>query len=1131
MKLSSLIAARPVFFFIFLTAKRMEQEVDLSSNNLRSVILSEIEITARLLHPLSSSATNLARVMNCSLNSKRLSFSEINTRVAPSLFQAFSTIPHMSEISYIGLDGLFFSYYIDNNQTLAMYCNSSSAPDQPSVYANTNCYTQPVDGYTGNLYGEATVTSPLNIKSSLLQEALNSTSGFASLGSGLNKAGDPLFLNTASINGRGAVSLGFPVKAITNFFTGMNLYGGSFSMATNDGQVLVEGLPNTRMIVVDNFIFFQSNKTINGNQQQTSDNIVYVEYCKPGVDSYHILNIGEKDYKVYCSPLELAGVKLVYALTVPRKEEGSLVHKTNEFELTLLIVMISSIVISVLSFVYLMVRSARREMHMCAALINQMEATQQAERKSMNKSLAFASASHDVRAALAGLNGLIEICFLEVAYGSELDTNLRLMDSCSKDLMGLLNSILDTSKIDAGKMQLEEEEFNIGQLLEDVVDLYHPVAMKKEVDVVLDPFDGSLNKYSHVKGDRGKLKQVLCNLLSNAVKFTSEGHVTVRSWVQKPNLEKSISIIESNRNGFLCRMSCLFFNNKKAQNDIEAVNAVQKNPNYMEFVFEVDDTGKGIPKEKQQSVFENYVQVKDGLGGTGLGLGIVQSLVRLMGGEIKIVDKGIGEKGTCFRFNVFLTIDEANSVDNARADVELVIDSTYGRTVQHKGLTVLAPSPSLTIRTSSPRMNRLLSPKLVGSQVVLLIANEERRRVSLKYMEHLGINVSIVDRWESLHSILRKMKNKLGHSPHSSVGKSDLGSQYENSGASLKDVPLSALEGTDYRVPSYRPGFVLLVIDATAGPFSELFRVVTEFRRDVQCRCKVVWLDKPTSRSINFNDFEEEEEMMDSKDDIISKPLHGSRLTRVIRHLPEFGAPFSPGGFTRPPRSEQAPSSSHARHSPMIRASQGTHPRRGHRIQHSDTQEEDSSSSDKYSTKDVHSTAPGQTHGRLRTTHSSSSQIYKTTQTEIEEEAIIDEKPLTGKKFLVADDNIVGQKLARVHLTQLGATVEVCKNGEEALQLVRNGLKDRTEHDGPQILPYDYILMDCEMPIMNGFEATKQIRKEEKYYAVHIPIIALTAHVSGKEAENTILAGMDVHLGKPPNKENLLEAIRYINNK
>lgn len=66
------------------------------------------------------------------------------------------------------------------------------------------------------------------------------------------------------------------------------------------------------------------------------------------------------------------------------------------------------------------------------------------------------------------------------------------------------------------------------------------------------------------------------------------------------------------------------------------------------------------------------------------------------------------------------------------------------------------------------------------------------------------------------------------------------------------------------------------------------------------------------------------------------------------------------------------------------------------------------------------------------------------------------------------------------------------------------------------------------MPIMNGYEATKQIRKEEESYGVHIPIIALTAHTSGEEASNTIKAGMDVHLSKPFKAEHLIEAIRYI---
>jgi signal transduction histidine kinase len=100
--------------------------------------------------------------------------------------------------------------------------------------------------------------------------------------------------------------------------------------------------------------------------------------------------------------------------------------------------MIAAIFISIVSFILLVVRAAGREIHLCSALIKQMEATQQAERKSMNKSLAFASASHDIRAALAGITGLIEICYAEVRAGSELDTNLRQMDGCTKDLVGKL---------------------------------------------------------------------------------------------------------------------------------------------------------------------------------------------------------------------------------------------------------------------------------------------------------------------------------------------------------------------------------------------------------------------------------------------------------------------------------------------------------------------------------------------------------------------------------------------------------------------------------------------------------------------------------------------------------------------
>jgi len=128
----------------------------------------------------------------------------------------------------------------------------------------------------------------------------------------------------------------------------------------------------------------------------------------------------------------------VYALAFPYNGLASSVNRSTKISLILFIIMIAAIFISIVSFILLVVRSARREMHLCSTLIKQMEATQQAERKSMNKSLAFATASHDIRAALAGITGLIEICYAEVRAGSELDTNLRQMDGCTKDLVGKL---------------------------------------------------------------------------------------------------------------------------------------------------------------------------------------------------------------------------------------------------------------------------------------------------------------------------------------------------------------------------------------------------------------------------------------------------------------------------------------------------------------------------------------------------------------------------------------------------------------------------------------------------------------------------------------------------------------------
>ncbi|PQM33475.1 histidine kinase CKI1 [Prunus yedoensis var. nudiflora] len=560
-------------------------------------------------------------------------------------------------------------------------------------------------------------------------------------------------------------------------------------------------------------------------------------------------------------------------------------------------------------------------------------------------------------------------------------------------------------------------------------------------------------KFARVKGDGGRLKQILCNLLSNAVKFTSEGHVTVRAWVEKPDFKNSI-VANSDRSGAVLKNLLCFLSNKKnsQDDDMEVMNGIQQDPNCLEFIFEVDDTGKGIPKEKQEAVFENYVQVKEtalGKGGTGLGLGIVQSLVRLMHGEIRIVDKEIGERGTCFR------------IEEKKKDLEL------GTVAIHSAST--PGTPGLTARASSP--------KAEGSNVVLLIKNEERRRMVYKFMESIGIKAWVVEQWEQLRPTLKKIKHKgkgyYSHH-HSSSGISDLGLQdclskstSCNSSFRLKEVhPLmGAMDGTENIISLFKKNstnlrgtsscFTLLVIDTTAGPFEDL----------------------------------------DPDDVIKHKALHGSRLYEVVRLLPEYGGalPKRLAGTFDVGKVSRAPSSSRYQF-------------------HTDREFETlSSPTQNRKSHNVSSKARGLPvdHGRPLP-HRETEGPDKPS------------RPLGGKKFLVAEDQKALAHIAMKTLTHWGATVKLCGNGGEALDLVRNDLVTHRKHG------YDYILMDCQMPIMDGFEAAREIRKEEKSYDVHIPIIALTSHEQGEETRRMIEAGMDHHLTKPLKLDRLLETIRYI---
>jgi tubulin-specific chaperone A len=682
------------------------------------------------------------------------------------------------------------------------------------------------------------------------------------------------------------------------------------------------------------------------------------------------------------------------------------------------------------------------------------------------KSEFLANMSHELRTPLNS------ILLLSKLLSDNKDGNLtekqvefsRTINSSGSGLLNLINDVLDLSKVEAGRMELHIEDVNLMHFAEDMKRNFQHIAQEKGLNFSTN-LAGDLPQ--NIRTDCSRVEQIVKNFFSNSFKFTSQGSVTL-------NISRADHRVDLSKSG------------------VDPKKAIS---------FSVSDTGVGIPKDKQKLIFEAFQQ-GDGttnrkFGGTGLGLSISREMAKLLGGEIQLQS----EEGKGSTFSLFIP----ETLDNAKAETRAFFDN----------IPEIAPPGQADGQTGDPGVPSIAEP--IGPPKGLEAIADDRRRLSPK-----DKSILIIEDDPKFAEVLRDLSREKGFKVLI-AGDGETGlhfADYYKPSAIILDIGLPGIDG--WTVMSR------LKDDPATRHIPVHFISASDSPLEAIKMGGIGYLTKPVSMENLQEVFEKFENMISKsmknlllvEDDenqrkaIVELIGNGDvRITGVSTGQEAYDR-LSSGSFDCVILDLGLPDMSGVELLKRIRNNENLIHLPIIIYTGKDLTKEEEITIDKYAEKII-----------IKGVRSAEKLFDETTlflhrvEKDLPEEKqrmlrMIHDKEsiLNGKKILLVDDDMRNVYALTNIIEEKGVTILLGKTGKEGLELLNKNSD------------IALILMDIMMPEMDGYEAMREIRKQERFKK--IPIIALTAKAMKGDRAKCIEAGASDYLAKPVDADKLLSMLR-----